>query len=147
VEKAGRRVAFVCVRAAVGYNWGRVAIHSSTDVRTGALEATLAVVRPSGILNWRYEMSSVPNIVEKHIRLSVERADRLGRLAQVHQIREDQIIEKALDILFSLTDLLDERAERQGWSFLSEAALQRVWDNEEDAVYDNWRELYEVPAQ
>ena len=92
-------------------------------------------------------MSSVPNIVEKHIRLSVERADRLGRLAQVHQIHEDQIVEKALDILFSLTDLFDERTERQGWSFLSEAALQRVWDNEEDAVYDNWRELYEVPAQ
>ena len=92
-------------------------------------------------------MSSVPSVVEKHIRLSVERADRLGRLAQAHQIHEDQIIEKALDILFSLTDLFDERTERQGWSFLSEAALQRVWDNEEDAVYDNWRELYEVPAQ
>ena len=28
---------------------------------------------------------------------------------------------------------------RQGWSCLSDAALQRVWDNEEDAVYDNWR--------
>ena len=107
----------------------------------------MAVMRPSGILNWGYEMSGVPNVIEKHIRLSVERADRLGRLAQVHQIHEDQIIEKALDILFRLTDLLDERAERQGWSFLSEAALQRVWDNEEDAVYDNWRELYEVPAQ
>ena len=35
---------------------------------------------------------------------------------------------------------LDECAERQGWSFLSESAMQRVWDNEEDAVYDNWRE-------
>jgi hypothetical protein len=126
---------------------GQVIIHDSEDVRTGALEATLAVMRPSGILNWRYEMSSAPNVVEKHIRLSVERADRLGRLAQIHQIHEDQIIEKALDILFSLTDLLDERTERQGWSFLSEAALQRVWDNEEDAVYDNWRELYGVPAQ
>jgi len=126
---------------------GRATIHGSEDVCTGALEATLMVMRPSGILNWRYEMSSVPNVVEKHIRLSVERADRLGRLAQVHQIHEDQIIEKALDILFSLTDLLDERAERQGWSFLSEATLQRVWDNEEDAVYDNWRELYEIPTQ
>jgi hypothetical protein len=40
-----------------------------------------------------------------------------------------------LDILFSLADLLDERAERQGWSFLSEASLQRVWDKEEDAMY------------
>lgn len=68
-------------------------------------------------------MSSLPDVVEKHIRLSVERADRLGRLAQVYQIHKDQIIEKVLDILFSLTDLLDERTERQGWSFLSEATL------------------------
>ena len=46
-----------------------------------------------------------------------------------------------------LTDLLGEHAEQQSWSFLSEAALHRVWDNEEDAVYDNWRELYEIPAR
>jgi len=85
--------------------------------------------------------------MEKHIRLSVERADRLSRLAQIHQTQEDQIIERALDILFTLTDFLDEGAERRGWSFLSEAALQRVWDNEEDAAYDNWRELYDVPAR
>jgi len=89
-------------------------------------------------------MSGVSTVVEKHIRLSVGRADRLDRLDRTHQIAEVRIIEKALDILFSLTDLLDERTERQGWSFLSETALQRVWDNEEDAVYDHWRELYEV---
>ncbi len=92
-------------------------------------------------------MSTTSSVIEKHIQLSVERADRLNRLAQTHQIHEDRIVEKALDILFSLTDLLNERAERRGWSFLSEAALQRVWDNEEDAVYDNWRELYEVSAR
>ena len=92
-------------------------------------------------------MSSTPNVVEKHVRLSAERADRLDQLAQAHRLREDQIIEKALDILFSLTDLLSEGAERRGWSLLSEAALQRVWDNEEDAVYDNWRELYDVPTR
>jgi hypothetical protein len=92
-------------------------------------------------------MNSLPDVVEKRIRLSAERADRLGRLAQAHQLREDQVVEKALDILFSLTDLLDERTERQGWSFLSETALQRVWDNEDDAAYDNWRELYAVSAR
>ena len=94
-------------------------------------------------------MSSLPasDVVEKRIRLSAERADRLSHLAQAHQLREDQVIEKALDILFSLIDLLDERTERQGWSFLSEAALQRVWDNEDDAVYDNWRALYAVPTR
>ena len=39
-------------------------------------------------------MSETPNIVEKHIRLSAERADCLHRLAQVHQVGEDQIIER-----------------------------------------------------
>jgi len=92
-------------------------------------------------------MSNIPTVVEKQIQLSAERADRLYRLAQLHQVDEGQIIEKALDILFALTELLDEGTERQSWSFLSDAALQRVWDNEADAVYDNWRELYDVPAR
>jgi len=92
-------------------------------------------------------MSDTPIVVEKQIRLSAGRADRLSHLAERHQIGEDQIIERALDILFSLTDLLDDQSERRGWSFLSEAALQRVWDNPEDAAYDNWRTLYDVPAR
>lgn len=92
-------------------------------------------------------MSEMLATVEKHIRLSAEHADRLSRLARSQEINENQIVEKALDILFSLTELFDERAERQGWSFLSEASLQRIWDNEEDAIYDNWRELYGVPTQ
>jgi hypothetical protein len=37
--------------------------------------------------------------------------------------------------------------QRHGWSLLSEASLQRIWDNEADAIYDNWRELYDVPAR
>ena len=80
--------------------------------------------------------------VEKRIHLSQEHADRLGRLAQSKALTEDQIIERALGILFNLAELFDEQAERQGWSFLSQSSLQRVWDNEEDAVYDNWKELY-----
>jgi len=92
-------------------------------------------------------MSEMPATVEKRIWLSAERADRLSRLAQTQEINESQIVEKALDILFSLTELFDERAERQGWSFLSEASLQRIWDNEEDAIYDDWRELYGVPTR
>ena len=84
--------------------------------------------------------------VEKRVRLSGEHADRLRRLAEHSQLSEDQVIAKALDILFNLADLFDQRAEREGWSFLSEKALARVWDNDEDAAYDNWRELYGVPA-
>lgn len=92
-------------------------------------------------------MSEMLATVEKRIWLSEERADRLSRLARSQEINETLIIERALDILFSLTELFDERAERQGCSFLSEASLQRVWDNEEDAIYDNWRELYGVPTR
>ena len=92
-------------------------------------------------------MSRMLTAVEKHIRLSTEHADRLSRLARTQGLSEDQIVEKALDILFSLTDLFDERTEQRGWSFLSEDSLRRIWDNEEDAAYDNWRELYGVPAR
>jgi len=92
-------------------------------------------------------MSEMPPPVEKRVRLSPECAEHLSRLAQVQAVSEDQIVEKALDILFKLTKLFDEDAERRGWSFLSQASLQRVWDNEEDAVYDNWKELYGVPTR
>ena len=86
-------------------------------------------------------MTEMLTTVEKRIWLPTESADRLGRLARSQEISENQLVVKALDILFSLTDLFDERAERQGWLFLSEASLQRVWDNEEDAIYDNWAVL------
>jgi hypothetical protein len=89
---------------------------------------------------------SISTTVEKRFQLSEEHANRLNRLAQIHQVGEGEIVEKALDILFALTDLLNEGTERQGWSFLSDVALQRVWDNEADAVYDNWRALYDLPT-
>lgn len=92
-------------------------------------------------------MSDPVALVEKNIRMSAERASHLSRLAHVKALSEDQLIEKALDILFSLADLLDSQVERQGWSFLSEDSLQRVWDNAEDANYDNWRELYAPPTR
>jgi hypothetical protein len=131
------------------YNWSScVREHSPFWWLLLSSRAMVRLVHPlPWVLNRRCEMSSVPTVVEKHIRLSEERANRLNRLAEIHQIREDQIIERALDILFTLTDLFDESTERQGWSFLSDAALQRVWDNEEDAVYDDWRALYDVPTR
>ena len=83
-------------------------------------------------------------VVEKQIHLSPQSAVRLQQLAQAKAISEEQIIEKALSILFSLSEIFDEDTERRGWSFLSENSLARVWDNEEDAIYDNWKELYGV---
>ena len=85
-----------------------------------------------------------PQVVEKQIQLSAEHAARLHQIAQDYKTDESRLIGKALDILFNLTDLLDTQNERQGWSALSEGSLQRVWDNDEDAIYDNWRELYGI---
>ena len=85
--------------------------------------------------------------VERKIKLSADRAERLHRVARAGQLSEDQVIEKALDILFSLTDLFDGQVERRGWTSISEQSLSHVWDNDEDARYDNWRELYGVPAR
>lgn len=92
-------------------------------------------------------MNDSMTVVEKRISLTPERAERLSNLARVSAISEDDIMAKALDILFSLTELLNERLEERGWSFMSEASLQRVWDNEDDAAYDNWREMYGISTR
>ena len=33
------------------------------------------------------------------------------------------------------------------WAAMSLSTFHRDWDNAEDAIYDNWRELYGVPAR
>lgn len=92
-------------------------------------------------------MADAATPVEKRISLSPMRAERLSRLAQFQHTSEDAIIERALDIIFSLTDLLDGQADRRGWSYLSADSLQRVWENDQDAAYDDWRKLYGLPAR
>ena len=77
--------------------------------------------------------------VQKRIKLPTELADRLRQLAEDQSISEDEVVEKALNILFSLAEIFDANKERQGWSLLSQESLTRVWDNDEDAIYDNWR--------
>ncbi len=79
-------------------------------------------------------MDDTPVSTTRHIKLSAHSAERLSKLAQDRKVSEDQIIERALDILFSLTDILDEHSEQRGWSFVSEDSLKRIWDNEEDAL-------------
>jgi hypothetical protein len=43
-----------------------------------------------------------------------------------------------------LTKEIDEEAD---WHNLSLSAFEAEWDNEEDAIYDNWRQLYGIPAR
>ena len=85
--------------------------------------------------------------IERRVAISPDRLEKLNQFAVAHGISQDRVIEKALDILFSLTDLLDGETERRGWAELSENALRQVWDNDADSVYDNWRALYAVPPR
>ncbi len=34
--------------------------------------------------------------------------------------------------------------EHRGWSELGMSRLEEIWDNPEDAVYDDWKKLYDV---
>jgi hypothetical protein len=91
-------------------------------------------------------MGDSQQIVERRFLLSSVQVARLQRFAEDHQTSEDAVVGRALDILFGLTESVDEDGERRAWSALSGDALGRVWDNEDDARYDAWRELYGVPA-
>jgi len=82
--------------------------------------------------------------VETSVSLSEDRVRRLRELARTQAVSEDDLVERALDILFSLTGDADTASERSGWSAMSEGALSRVWDNDDDARYDAWQELYGV---
>lgn len=86
------------------------------------------------------ELMSV--VIDKVVHISEDRASRLRDLAGSRQTSEDAIVEQALDILFDLSNPLNRDDERSAWSSLSTPALVRIWDNESDAAYDNWRELY-----
>ena len=92
-------------------------------------------------------MESGATLVERRVQLTQESAERLRVLAQRHHVGEDQIVARAIDVLYDLAAAPDEQTERAALSALSERALTRVWDNDEDAAYDDWRELYGVPAR
>jgi len=62
---------------------------------------------------------------------------RLQQTAQATRQSIESVVLYTLEIgSLALTNLLDEGAERQGWSSLSDASLQRVWDNEADARHN-----------
>ena len=43
--------------------------------------------------------------------------------------------------------LVGEPDEETDWLTVGLSTFQRDWDNAEDAIYDNWRELYGIPAR
>lgn len=89
--------------------------------------------------------SNVSTEVRQEFILPIDQVQHLQRLAARHHISENELVTKALAIFLELADLFEEDSERRGWYRLAEPSLLRIWDNEGDAMYDNWRKLYDVP--
>ena len=88
--------------------------------------------------------SKISTAITREVSLPEGQVIQLEQLAAMRQISESKIIENALNIFFSFAEILDETVDRSDWQRLSEASLLRLWDNEQDAVYDDWRDLYGV---
>lgn len=63
-----------------------------------------------------------------------------------------QILDGVSETITIPVELLDsvlskEIDEETEWQHLSLSAFATEWDNEEDAIYDNWREIYGVPTR
>ncbi|MBU6349969.1 MAG: hypothetical protein KGS73_07440 [Chloroflexi bacterium] len=58
------------------------------------------------------------------------------------------LTERLLVARFLLDSVLAKESDEEAdWQQLSLNAFEREWDNEADAIYDNWRELYGVPTR
>ncbi len=66
-------------------------------------------------------------------------------MADSRDMSESRVVEKALELLFGMDDSLDLDLDRETLYRLSEPSLLRIWDNDSDAVYDNWRDIYGLP--
>jgi hypothetical protein len=42
---------------------------------------------------------------------------------------------------------MEEREKEKEWSSLAISSFAKDWDNEKDALYDNWRDHYHVPER
>jgi len=69
------------------------------------------------------------------------------RLTVRAQQLDDKQAEKVLTFIeFLLAEEMLEK-ERCEWQNASGQAFARVWNNEYDAIYDNWKDLYGVSNQ
>ena len=72
-------------------------------------------------------------------RATLYRWARLGRL-RLYKLGERTTRVRRRDV----QRMIEASAGKEAWAALSEASFARDWENERDAAYDNWRELYGV---
>ena len=71
------------------------------------------------------------------------------RIAEVLSIADNLTLAERLFVARWLLDsvLNKEIEDEVDWQDLSLSAFEKEWDNEEDAIYDNWRTHYGVPTR
>lgn len=71
------------------------------------------------------------------------------RIAEVLTVADRLTAPERLFVARWLLDsvLAKEIDEEADWQQLSLSAFEAEWDNEEDAIYDDWRTHYGVPAR
>lgn len=88
------------------------------------------------------EVEIIPT-VEVRIQLTAGEHEQLANLAEREGVSESSLIQRALAaFLDSASD--DGAADHSDWQALGLAAFEAEWNNPEDAIYDNWRDLYRV---
>jgi hypothetical protein len=83
--------------------------------------------------------------VKVHITLSGQPAERLSAAAAEQGVSVTEWLQVALERLLRAGE--EEHAAMEGWQTLGLAAFEAGWDNPDDAVYDDWRQAYGVPAR
>lgn len=88
--------------------------------------------------------SDLSTSIKREFVLPRDQVDHLRNLSETRQISESQVVEKTVDVFSRSAEVFDPDLDRQAWYGLSEPSLLRIWENDLDAAYDNWRELYDV---
>jgi len=71
--------------------------------------------------------------------ISPQLADVIAESKRLTQTERLLLARTLLDSILS-----DETLEEMDWMALGLAEFQKDWDNEDDAIYDNWKEHYGV---
>ena len=85
---------------------------------------------------------NVQPTLEGQVKIYGAEAERMRMASERLRMSVDQFIEYAIQQL--IQEILADEAD---WQKLSLEQFQKGLDNPEDAIYDNWREHYGVPAR
>jgi hypothetical protein len=81
---------------------------------------------------------STSTVVNVHIQLVGDEARRIHKTAQQRGTTVDAVIEDAIRTYLAFD------SESVEWSVGSLSSFQEGLDNDEDAIYDDWRRLYDT---